>query len=504
MMRALHPPRSPVLAAALVMAAGALGAPAPVRAGYIEALGFGPRSAAMGGAFTAVADTPSAWYFNPAGLAQIEDDIQEVGLTQVVLVFAQQRDGAGATSSDATPPIYNVHFPSTLTVGIDGLTIGLGGGATWGQALEWSQTEGDLRYSGYESSLFINTLSPAVGYRIGDTGFHVGATFNISALRQIENRQKLGDGFFTDAAIDSAGIDLPILRRLLDSRNGIDDGKLELQSDEEFPTGLRPSNTLDIDFRHFGWHLGVLWHKDGAPVSFGITYRSEMKVEFDGTAGIVFADDVKSLVNDNPLVLAINGGPLVDERSRFTMKVEFPRQLAAGVAWRPGERWLVAVDGVWTQWSTAWDRQVLRLKGAGLLGITELPSERDFHDTLALRIGVERRLSSALSVQAGFWYDPTPVPKRTLDSGTSDATKYVYSAGLTVRDVLGRGTELGWIEGVDLGWIVQVLQVPTSRVAPGQSVNLGGTKRYESSVNDFALEVGGVGLSFGLNLGYRF
>lgn len=473
-------------------------------AGYIETLGFGARSAAMGGAFTAVADTASAWYYNPAGLGQIDEDIQEVGLTQAVLIFGEQRGGVDGASGDETPTIYNVHFPSTITTGIDGLTVGLGGGVTWGQGLEWSQTEGDLRFSGYETSLFINTVSPAVGYRIGDTGFYIGVTWNVSALRQLENRQKLGDGFFTDAAVDSLGVDLPILRRVLDSRNGVDDGKLELSTDEEFPTGLRPTNTVDIDFEHFGYHVGVLWRKPGAPFSFGFTYRSEMDVTFDGMARIEFADDVKALVNQNPLLVQLNGGPIVDEAARFRFDVTFPRQIAVGLAWRPSERWLVAVDGTWTHWSAAWDQQVLELKGDGLLGITELPSDRFFEDTLSLRVGIEHRISSALSAQAGVWYDPSPVPKRTLDSGTSDGLKIVYSAGLSVRDALGRAFGLDWIDGLDVGTVVQVLQVPARRIEAGQSVNLGGTKRFESSVNDFDLEVSGVGVSFGLNVGYRF
>lgn len=482
----------------------AFGPSAVARAGYIETLGFGARSTAMGGAFTAVADTASAWYFNPAGLAQIEGSVQEVGLTQVVLIFAEQRDGMGGASDDAAPPIYNVHFPSTFDIGIEGLTFGLGGGVTFGQALEWSQTEGSLRYTGYETSLFINTLSPAFGYRIGQSGLHVGATFNVSALRQLENRQTLGDGFFTEAAIDEIGIDLPIVRRLIDSVNGVDDGKLEISTDEELPTGLRPSNTLDIDFEHFGYHVAVLWRKEGVPLSFGLTYRSQMKVTFDGRASVEFADDVKTLVNDNPIVLALNGGPLEDESTRFRFDVVFPRQIAVGLAYRPGERWLIAVDGVWTNWADAWTTQTLELAGEGLLGITELPSERDFSDTVALHVGIEHRLTSAVSLQAGFWYDPTPVPKRTLDSGTLDATKFVYSLGVTGRDALLALT--GWpaLEGIDVGLLLQVLHVPENRIEPGQSVNLGGTKRFESSVNDFALEVSGLGIGFGLNLGYRF
>ncbi len=494
----------------LLVACGLLAAAlagVPCEAGYIETIGFGPREAGMGGAATAVADSASAWYYNPAGLGQLDrEDIQEVGLSQVVLPFVTQRSSAaeGGSSRDITPPIYNVYFPGTFRVGVPGLVFDLGGGTTWGTAIEWDQNRGPLRYSAYETSTFVETLSPAVGYRIGDSGFYVGATFNVSALRQMENRQKLGDGFFTDAAIADIGVDLPFLRDLLNSKNGVDDGKFEIQSDQEFPTGLAPSNTLDIDFAHFNYHLGLMYRKPGVPFSYGITYRDLMAVDYEGRAAVIWADDVKRLVNDNPLLVSLNGGPLADEATRFRYRIIFPRQVAIGVAYRPSEELIVAIDGVWTNWATAWNKQRIQFLGDGLLGVKEQVFQRQFNDTFSVRAGVEYRVTADVRVQAGFWFDPTPVPKTTVDSGTLDGNRFVYSAGVTWREFLNHTFDAPALAGLDLSTVAQLLHYPLRKFAVGQSVNLGGSKDFSTTVNDFPLELEALALSLGATLIYRY
>ncbi len=498
--------RRPTLFLASFTACTALIGTGDASAGFIEGIGFGPREAGMGGADTAVADSASAWYYNPAGLGQLDYDIQEVGLSQVVLPFGTQRssEAEGGTGHDVTPPIYNVYFPGTIHVGVPGLVFDLGGGTSWGNAIEWSQTRGPVRYSGYESSVFVETLSPAVGYRISDTGFYVGATFNVSALRQIENRQKLGDGFFTDAAISQIGLDAKFLRSALDTKNGVDDGKLEIHSDEEFPTGLAPTNTLDIDFAHFSYNLGILFRKPGVPLAWGLTYRDQMAVDFEGRADISWADDVKQLINSNPLFVSALGGPLVDSVSRFRYRIIFPRQVAIGLSYRPGEQWLLAADGVWTNWASAWTQQRLEFLGAGLMGIHEQVFRREFNDTYALHGGVEYRATADVRVQAGFWYDPTPVPKTTIDAGTLDGNRFIYSMGCTWQDFIYRTLDVAELEGLDLSSVVQLIHYPPRSIAVGQSANLGGTKSFSTTVNDFPLTIEGFALSLGATLIYRY
>ena len=54
---------------------------------------------------------------------------------------------------------------------------------------------------------------------------------------------------------------------------------------------------------------------------------------------------------------------------------------------------------------------------------------------------------------------------------------------------LGRDGDWSLIEGLDLGFVTQIIQHRKRQIDPGQSVNRGGTKNPGRPVNDFALEV---------------
>lgn len=61
-----------VLVGALAAGAGAQGVPPGVDAGSFSRIGVGGRALALGGAYVAIAEGPTAGYWNPAGLAQLE------------------------------------------------------------------------------------------------------------------------------------------------------------------------------------------------------------------------------------------------------------------------------------------------------------------------------------------------------------------------------------------------------------------------------------------------
>ncbi|MFN7950956.1 MAG: hypothetical protein U0610_04465 [bacterium] len=68
---------------------------------------------------------------------------------------------------------------------------------------------------------------------------------------------------------------------------------------------------------------------------------------------MIWADDVARLVNDNPLLVSLNGGPLIDEATHFATGSSSPTGGRGHRIARP-KGLLVAVDGVWTNWATAW------------------------------------------------------------------------------------------------------------------------------------------------------
>ena len=293
-----------------------------VQASWIETKGMCPRAAAMGGAFAAVADTPSAYHYNPAGLAQIDGKWNQLGLIPVAFLNHFQRNpDTDLRISSKTPPLMSPLTRTCRDFGIENFTFAMGGGAPFAGGVMWSDTEGDMRFSAYEQLTINMTISAAAAYKV-TPWLMAGASFNIAALNKMSIKRKLGDGFVGDAARARArkmlgiapGSPSPAVEAILDligldSRNGRDDGKLEIRTDKEFPTGIRPLNSLDIDFRHFSYNLGILL-RPVEKLRIGFTYREQISFTFEGHAQVVLEEDAAGIVNNNPLLVAVNGREL--------------------------------------------------------------------------------------------------------------------------------------------------------------------------------------------------
>jgi long-chain fatty acid transport protein len=477
------------------------------RAGFIEIIGLDPRSSAMGGAATAVADTPSAWYYNPAGLAQIRGAWQEVGLSQVAFLNLTQRDPeTGAASKDTTPATYNLHFPGCDTYGLKDITIGLGGGPNFGGLEYFSDKEGDMRYTAYETMTILNTIAPTIAYRV-NRWLMIGCGLEIVALNKATTFAKLGDDYIGAGARDQVlsmlnvkperrqEYEHKLIENGLTTRNGRDDGKIEFYTDKEFPTGLQPTNDMDIDMKHFSYNLGVLLFP-AEKLRVGLTYREELRFYYEGPAALILEEDVKS----NPLIsslASVAGTPLQDEYSRWKMDVVMPRQFVLGLAYQATDTLLLAADFQWTNWASAWDTQVVTLEGKGIQGMTSLPVNRKFDDTFSFRIGAEYNLGKGLRCQAGYWYDPTPVPDSTIDGTTMDADRHVFSCGLGYY---------GLFKGhLDITSVFQYILFEDRLIPKGASENLGGFKKYGTTRNDdFAMEFSGNIINLGIVFGIHY
>jgi long-chain fatty acid transport protein len=170
-----------------------------------------------------------------------------------------------------------------------------------------------------------------------------------------------------------------------------------------------------------------------------------------------------------------------------------------GASYQVTDRFLAAMDLQWTNWASAWDSQTTYLEGKGILGYTELTTTFNYDDTLSLRIGAEYRLWRNLFCQAGYWWDPTPIPDRTAAGNAMDADKHVFSVGLGYRGLFN-GT-------LDISCVFQYFLVPMRRIETNTSINLEGLKKFVPSgtvLNDFPSEFGGYALNVGVLLGIHF
>lgn len=160
----------------------------------IHALGFripnqDAEATAKGNAFMATADNPSAIYYNPAGITQLDGPQAQVGF-HVIHVESHFEAAAGGSADtkfeiQPVPQVYCV-LPLENSPANHRITLGLGLYMPFGLGIQWPG-DASLRNKGIEGRLDYLTLTPVGAIEIlPGLSFAVGPTFNYSyaKLRQ--------------------------------------------------------------------------------------------------------------------------------------------------------------------------------------------------------------------------------------------------------------------------------------------------------------------------------
>jgi long-chain fatty acid transport protein len=122
---------------------------------------------ARGNAFVATADNPSAIYYNPAGIVQLEGHNVRIG-AHVLTVESTYRSPLGGefeseTGTQAVPQLYYVHAPKG-----EPYAWGLGIYAPFGGALEWPDSSG-FSTLGQEGELVYATINPVLAWSLTES-----------------------------------------------------------------------------------------------------------------------------------------------------------------------------------------------------------------------------------------------------------------------------------------------------------------------------------------------
>ena len=167
----------------------------------------------------------------------------------------------------------------------------------------------------------------------------------------------------------------------------------------------------------FGGRLGITYRPPAVRgLAAGLTYKSPVALDFSGKADFDIDPVYRSQLP-----------PDGDASTSLTL----PQSLALGVAYKPFGGLEVEVDGQWTGWSS-YDELALTLPDG-----SETTSPKHWRDTFNVRVGAQYDLGP-VALRAGYTYDPTPVPRRTLDFSLPDANRHVLTAGAGItlpRDV---------------------------------------------------------------------
>ena len=425
------------------------------RANPVDAFGLGARAAALGSAYSAVADDTAAAYYNPAGLARGSDLRIDLGyqLARPLLnVSGQPQD-----LMDSRGLVFGVLLPGRL----------LG-----------------LRFA-FGVTLFLPDQQ-ATRIRV--------LSFDRPRLQLFENRpQRM---FF------AANLAIHIYRGLylgggltfMSRSKGVVylRGRVALSDPEE--SALESS--VDVNLLAIRYPQVGLLFEATQDLSFSLVYRHKFLLELE--QGFNIHGDIGD-AGQEPLVKDARF-----EEIAYSVDLFQPWQIVAGAAARFSSV-LVSFDLTYSRWSEqpapaariSLNVDIGRFNDLVKLAPSRPYPDPGFFDTLMPAVGIEwRALSNALSgrlaldLRGGYRFEPSPVPEQDGESSFGDSDRHVFSLGL----------------GVELTRLSQVLRKPIAIDVFGAFTHLP-LRRFRkldprSLVGDFT--VGGQVFQVGGQLRWRF
>ena len=325
---------------------------------------------ARGEAFVATANNPSAIYYNPAGITQIEGDNLRGGVYGIYLDPSYRPpDGApnsGHTYNEqdnfaAAPQIFYTHTLKNLP-----LSFGLGIYAPFGGNMDWPQDTG-FRQVAISGSLKYITINPAVAWKI------------LPSL-------SIGAGVMVNY------VNLKTSQGLLASQS--------------------PSINF-FDFSGSGWSVGynagILWQPI-KQISIGANFRSSAHVNLDG----------RTHYEQQPLI--------PNSHSSANMSMNFPLTAVAGISYRPTPKWNLEFDANYTDWSSFGTFQ-LREQNPKPPISADIPVHFDWQGSWMYEFGVTRYFDSGWHVSAGYVFNENSVPNAFYTPLAADMDRDFFSVG---------------------------------------------------------------------------
>lgn len=132
------------------------------------------RATGQGEAFVAQADAPSAIYYNPAGLTQLQGtEISAGGL----VAYRNIRYSGAAGTAELDAPAFLMHLYAATDFGLEKWRFGLGVNVPFGNDVNWGTT-GPFATIVTESKLIVLNMQPTVAYQINDN-LSIGVGLNV-------------------------------------------------------------------------------------------------------------------------------------------------------------------------------------------------------------------------------------------------------------------------------------------------------------------------------------
>lgn len=321
---------------------------------------------ARGEAFVATADNPSAIFYNPAGITQLEGNNLRGGVYGIYLDESYSPPNSGNTYHDqdhyaAIPQIFYTYSPTNLP-----LSFGVGVYAPYGGKVSWPQDTG-FRAVALNSSLTYLTFNPVVAYKV-----------------------------------------LPSL--------SIGGGVMVNYADMNFEQGILASPTPPNYFSFIGngwsvgYNLGVLW-QPCKKVSLGASFRSSATVTLEGHTE---AEKRSQL-------------PTTSQSAQADFK--FPFTVNGGISYRPTPKWNFEFDVDYTDWSSFGSNSIHQAAALPPFVQQNVPLVLDWQASWMFELGATRYFDNGWQASAGIVYNENSVPNAHYTPLVPDMDRYFFSTG---------------------------------------------------------------------------
>lgn len=247
-----------------------------------------PEAIARGNAFAATADNPSAIYYNPSGITQLEGQNLRVGIYAVSAGIKYSSPGGNATANSDFQPVPQIYYTCSFTN--VPVSVGLGIYAPYGLGLDWGDNT-PFNTIGEKGKVMYLCFNPVIAWRITPKlSIGAGPTIN-----------------YSQATFDQAIPFVPVV----------------------FPSGGQSKVTGDGT--DVGFNAGILWQPH-PKWSFGVNYRSATTINYKGTA-------------------SQSGSAFVPSSTASSAAIRYPQFIVGGISFRPTPKWNLEFNLDWTDWN---------------------------------------------------------------------------------------------------------------------------------------------------------
>ena len=358
----------------------------------------------MGGAMTAVADDPSALFWNPAGIAFQDDEGTQIMLGTTFITAKQDFTGMspfpgdGYTVSQEDQIFFPPHAYVVLPAN-DALSIGVSMTTPYGLGTYWPDDFAG-RFISKRVDIKRFDLSVDLAFKLGNAiAMSVGGTYAMSQLDLTRNIPYVN----------------PYTQQLTDV------GQVHMST-----TGLGNDG--------YGWNASLL-AKLGGGFQLGVLYRSEIEVEFTDGFGSFRQFETGYADFDGLLASQIPFGSETDLASELT----FPDFFAIGLSWQ-NEKWTVSGQYGAMGWEVF---QELTIAFPEYPHLNNTIPE-NYEDTKQYRLGIEYRASEKVAFQVGGLFDETPQPIESMTPLLGDGDRTGYCIGISFL-MHGLQTDIGYM-----------------------------------------------------------